>query len=920
MTAWERPLDTRRLFDGTLQHLVDPDRLRRWLEGLQPRPSGLKVADAQPANAYPGSALVVAGSGFDTTRANNVVEVGGKPALVVEADEHRLLVLTDMTCGSGPITVTTGGSTAIAPDDFVARPWPLPGSKDDAPPYSFDGHGPSGEPMSGDGSAGTIPPTGTAKVLVVLTYPTDLVPADMAGEKATIQSTFANVTTFYDQVSYGDLTVDVDVTDFVALLDNADYYHRPNGAPGYPNIDWAVHDQLSAEAAQGAVDQGFDLDDYRVMAILVHMPGLSVRAWGGWSAQDFAFNDGAGTAIHVVAANPLSMIIARHDADWGRAAHEFGHNLLDGGVVLGEDIYASDLVDPSDASAQQFDLMGNHDSHPMFTGFWMHQVGWFDHSGVPANIFEKQWDRNPFQQEIELVAHGATRDTNSNRFNLVRITVSPGLDYYVEVRQQPPSGSPQVYDANIPLPAGTSRHGGVVVTKAISGQVDNNQEMRLISLLHDEHVLLAGDEAIDPARDFKVTVVDDQVSTNPLVCRVRVEWAQQIGDTPGGDFDLTITPWNAKYESPDIWVDRNPFGTFDTTDPAGNPTGNGDEPRVGEINHFFGQLHNTGIAVSNVRMTFYVIHPPGVGDNGTWTPIATKTIATVPANNKASTFTNWTPTVGEHTCLKVFVEQQLGEITGGNNSAQENVFSFQPAAHSVPEPVSMPVAVRNPRDVDVVVQLRLVGVPEGYRAYLPHRWVHLGPHEEQQMDLLVVPTFELEELREAMTLSRRRHEQKKDFDSAPHIRVFGQIERGYLQAVPSEVPGSWYADIGGITARVEPKQMAAVKLAQEREAPKDRIRLVGEVAPSRPGQSLRVDLRADDGSVSYAMATTDSSGVFRCEFDLSQLKPAKPIGRTTLPTGRPARLERRFRAQAHILNARDLAPADSNVVQIVRVR
>ena len=39
------------------------------------------------------------------------------------------------------------------------------------------------------------------------------------------------------------------------------------------------------------------------------------------------------------------MILPRHDANWGRAAHEFGHNLVDGGLVLGEDVYASDLVD-----------------------------------------------------------------------------------------------------------------------------------------------------------------------------------------------------------------------------------------------------------------------------------------------------------------------------------------------------------------------------------------------------------------------------------------------------------------------------------------------------------------------------------------------------------------------------------------------
>lgn len=83
-------------------------------------------------------------------------------------------------------------------------------------------------------------------------YLTDLVPADQATTRNGIVVTFGNMSTFYDQVSYGAPDVQVDVTTFVALLDDAEYYHRQNGAPGCPNIDNAVLGQLMAEAAQGA--------------------------------------------------------------------------------------------------------------------------------------------------------------------------------------------------------------------------------------------------------------------------------------------------------------------------------------------------------------------------------------------------------------------------------------------------------------------------------------------------------------------------------------------------------------------------------------------------------------------------------------------------------------------------------------------
>ena len=193
--------------------------------------------------------------------------------------------------------------------------WPKPSSGDDGPPYSYAGAGAGGGP-----SAGTVPPTGTARILVVVCNPTDLVPPDAADTRQDVVDTFADVTTFYDQASYGQLDVQVDVTTLVALLNDADYYHRTNGSAGYPNIDAAVLNQLMAERAQGAVNQGFDLNNYSVMVASVFMPGFGVRAWGGWSQNNFAYDDGDGVSINITTTNPLGLIAQRHDADWARRA------------------------------------------------------------------------------------------------------------------------------------------------------------------------------------------------------------------------------------------------------------------------------------------------------------------------------------------------------------------------------------------------------------------------------------------------------------------------------------------------------------------------------------------------------------------------------------------------------------------------
>src|SRR3954451_14457351 len=248
------------------EHLIDRQRLRDFLE-LFPAAPGPAIADFQPWQGYAGTILVIAGSGFAEERRDNAVTVGGAPATIVAASVDRLVVITSPGTRTGPVEVTVAGNTADGPRDFGLLAWPDPSAGEDGPPYSFTGTGPGGAP-----SAGTVPPTGTAKILVVACNPTDELPPNATTARQAIVDTFADVTTFYDQASYGALTVQVDVTTFVALLGDAAYYHRANGAPGYPNIDDAVLDQLMAECAQGAVDQGFVLDDYSVLVASVFLP------------------------------------------------------------------------------------------------------------------------------------------------------------------------------------------------------------------------------------------------------------------------------------------------------------------------------------------------------------------------------------------------------------------------------------------------------------------------------------------------------------------------------------------------------------------------------------------------------------------------------------------------------------------------
>jgi M6 family metalloprotease-like protein len=881
-----RELSLRHVSPAISEHLIDRIRLRDFLD-LFPFDPGPAIVDFQPWRGYAGTIMVIVGSGFSEERRENHVTVAGEAALVVEAASDRLVVITSSRTRTGPVAATVDGETAVGPRDFEVLPWPKPASGDDGPPYSYAGTGTGGAP-----SAGTVPPTGTAKIIVVACYPTDKVPADLAATRQDMVDTFGEVTTYYDQASYGQLDVQVDVTTFVPLLQNADYYHRANGAGGYPNIDGAVLDQLMAECAQGAVDQGFDLDDYVVLVASVHMPGLAVRAWGGWSSSNFAYDDGAGTTINIVTDHALGLIAQRHDADWGRSAHEFGHNLVDGGLVLGEDVYASDLIDPSEASVQDFDLMGNHDSHPLFSAFWLRQLGWYD----AANVRELVWDRNPFSQEFDLVAHGLTQDADPGRVHLIRIKVSDGLFYFVEVRQRPDAAAadPQVFDGNIPLPMGGTLDGGVLVSRAIVGELNNNQQTRLVTLLQAQRrVMVSGEVAVDPLRTLNISVVNDNVQARPRVCRVRIEWAQEIADMPGGDFDLRIEPWGPGWETIDIWVDRNPFGAFDSTDASGNPTGNGDKPRPLEINRFEARVRNDGAAdAANVLVTHYAVEPPGVGDNGNWSPLLTYSLPNVPAGGSVVGRANWVPLVGEHTCLKVAISQQLGEVTGGNNSAQENVFEFEPPAGSVPEPVSMTVAVRNPLKERALVKVALEGVPFGYYVYFPHRWLWLDALAERKLDLLIVPWIDI------------RENKHKTAD----VRLYGRVPRFYEEELDvTGNPGSWFAPIGGILARVTPKPRGKIHIdRQPKREEAEKVTVRGTVEPNIGDQQVRVDMTRPDATVEVATAMTDVAGHFAATFALSRRKRPKRA-QSSVEQGT-------YAFQAHIMGATRIAPADSNVV------
>ncbi|NMO88378.1 IPT/TIG domain-containing protein [Actinomycetospora sp. TBRC 11914] len=853
------------------------------------------IDSIEPVQGPRGTVLTIEGSGFSAARLDNEVEVGGAGAFVLSASPNELRVLTDPDTDSGSVRVTTPGGPATSPTDFTVVGFPLPGAIDDGPPVVSRG---VGDPRPGD-----VSPIGTIRVLVVVMRADDTSPPDPAAVRTTVDDAWSRVDTYYRQASYGRTDIQTDLSQFVDLDGPlADFVDT---SPAVENLRSDQLGRIAAIGAQGAVDQGFHLDDYAMACFVVFTNGTFVRAWGGGSQSTFSYDNGLPVGdpnrihINLTASHQVNTLYINETANWGRFAHEFGHNVVsapnssgDGSATLGEDVYGSDLVDPTAATAQLFELMGAHDTHPLFSGYHLEKLGYYQ----PANITTLDWDRNPFSETFEVVAHGLTEDTSS-RVHLVKVRVSDALSYYVQVRQRPGTTA-QVFDDQIPVGA-TPNNGGVIVTRAISGVMNNNQQTRFLSLLHTPEVLGAGGTAEDPARALKITVLDDSVQARPLVCRVRVEWAQTVADDPTGAFDLRIEPWDSAFQSPDIWVDRNPFGTFDKpSDSEGRPTGNGDKPQVAKINHVVSRVRVSGaLGASNVKVTHYAVTPPGVGDNGNWAPISVQTIPTIAANDFADVTSNWVPVVGRHTCLRAFVSAQFGEISGQNNGAQENVSDFISAGSSPCDPVLIRTAVRNPVNERRPVFVSLHGVPRGWSAQIPHAWIWLEGLAEKEIDVAIWPEEDL------AAYAIGSHDGKEGLPGTAPLRVSGTVPREYSELVQpfDEEPGARFAPVGGVFYPVHVRRRARIEIGLEPLGDLD-VLVFGRVDPAVPGQRVVVSVTAPSGrQVLAGQTATKPGGSLEHRLELASVVKEHGSGIYTV--------------QAEILDADELDDATSNKVQ-----
>jgi IPT/TIG domain len=874
----------------------------------------LTITQISPEAGLPGTIVEILGTGFDPTPSANVVTVGGSPARVISGNTTRLQVVALRDVASGPVVVQAGSQAAGSVQKFRREgSTALASPNADSGPELVEGVGFDVDRRYDMAAQGT-----GQKILVILTAPQDvdpeaLAPAGMTARAAVMASVEAT-NEYFVQVSYGKTSVAYAYTpNWISLTQKRDFYcwqqedidrAQLRAAAAQAALDGLLLDPsatqeqiakaeevlkkaqeelraaqnagnklqqpdfLFAEALLGAKAVVPDFDTYSDYLFIVAGPFLRGQNFGT-TTSFHAESTRLGLRFDISFPGPKGITYVSQGADWGRIAHELSH------FFAGGDLYSEGFADGSflEGNAAHFDLMGDHDSHPLYIGYNIEKrLNYFDESTSPSapvgNVEFLEWGSTPDHSEsYDLVAHARMQDPVGDQArHLLRLKVTDGLFYYVEARQRPDAAAgldaDYVFDPSIPLDrSNPSWKGGVIIYKAVENNNQSNNNERPVSLLPPARMLQVGDSFEDPARTIRITVTQ-RLADRPATYRVLVEWGHLPAADPNGQFDLRIAPWvPPPWESPDIWVNspKNdqtvPLRVIYKNHEAGDetkPIGNGDPPWVGHDNTLFARVTNQGVVNTPepVKVTFYVNTPPGIGDNGSWAPFDTVNVGTLAAGETrlVEAGRKWRPAKGEHTCAKVEITRQMGEVTFDNNQAQENFGEFETGAASPYAPVELDFLARNPYDAPAVMDLQARNVPEKWFVAFDHGSVWLPPRAEKKVYAVIWTD---------------RRPDWSDPDRSPRkplINLEGWMDRW----------GDQVFAVGGITAFMQAVRIVDVTLDPrgETNAEKPFVLAVRVTPNTTKPVPISVHIVDPDGNLTVERTTTDSSGqtVYRTQY------------------------------------------------------
>ena len=207
--------------------------------------------------------------------------------------------------------------------------------------------------------------------------------------------------------------------------------------------------------------------------------------------------------------------------------------------------------------------------------------------------------------------------------------------------------------------------------------------------------------------------------------------------------DVAITDWAPPvYQTIDIWIDSDYANDFGETNPDADPVGNRDPLWLEHPNDIYAHIRNDGTAdAHDVTVRFYWA-PFGAGQRDGWHFIGQDT-DDVDAGGPGTDFVvRWdSPHAADldaegvsHFCIRVDIYSE-NDANPGNQAAQENIFSVQPAS-----PIESRFLVFNPTNTDKLFYFQVDPKPPRFwNIELYPRSIHLGPGEYAPVDVSIVP-------------------------------------------------------------------------------------------------------------------------------------------------------------------------------------
>jgi hypothetical protein len=279
-----------------------------------------------------------------------------------------------------------------------------------------------------------------------------------------------------------------------------------------------------------------------------------------------------------------------------------------------------------------------------------------------------------------------------------------------------------------------------------------------------------------------------------------------------------LSPPGNTYETTDIWID-SPVNGYDVyrypmwSDLMGGtvPSGNGDDPAIGQVNRIYARVRNYGTATAtNVVVHFDVTDPIGlgvVGSNGfkqlgTVTSAQFPGLASIAPGGSTDVYIEWTPnatltpqqiaegTFFFHTCVRVRLDHLPNETIFGNQDGdgqQENIDYFQAPAPGggAPQSHRTVIHLRNDSFVErkyFYVDYDRSQVPPGWKVSINggHAEFDLAPNASVDFPVEIVPITPMPAGRHAsvvVTASSFRllANDKNPADKHPEFKTLGGV-------------------------------------------------------------------------------------------------------------------------------------------------